>query len=293
MLRAMLGAVAALAAVLLPAAAVAADGSYTITDYYAGTSINGTGTGAHTLPAGHGTYGQTKVTGGASPVVISLGQIGAGDETYLRMDATYSYTMTIVADDPTAMAKLQALIVSHPLPMVIGHISGLFNMSGTDNSDSSVKIVATSEFGSTSFYDSCDGGSCYGPGGTIPSGTDTPWSLTLYLDDFGFGCTSTCEVLPGSNPFSKITMEAAAGVGFTTDSTGRSIGGSVSSMIDPTPSLDPGFFLSHGLNPSDFSLQVSTVAVPEPATWALMIAGMGLAGGLLRRRRTGVVAKAL
>lgn len=34
----------------------------------------------------------------------------------------------------------------------------------------------------------------------------------------------------------------------------------------------------------------STAAVPEPATWALMIAGIGLAGAGLRRRRTAVAA---
>ncbi len=35
-----------------------------------------------------------------------------------------------------------------------------------------------------------------------------------------------------------------------------------------------------------------SAAVPEPATWALMIGGMGLAGGALRRRRS-VAAKAV
>ena len=30
------------------------------------------------------------------------------------------------------------------------------------------------------------------------------------------------------------------------------------------------------------------VAVPEPATWALMIMGFGLAGAGLRRRRTAI-----
>ena len=35
----------------------------------------------------------------------------------------------------------------------------------------------------------------------------------------------------------------------------------------------------------DFTYELSTSAIPEPATWALMIAGFGLAGAGLRRRR--------
>jgi hypothetical protein len=34
---------------------------------------------------------------------------------------------------------------------------------------------------------------------------------------------------------------------------------------------------------------VNAAAVPEPASWALMIGGFGMAGGMLRRRRTAVV----
>jgi hypothetical protein len=33
------------------------------------------------------------------------------------------------------------------------------------------------------------------------------------------------------------------------------------------------------------NIQLSTAAVPEPATWAMMITGFGLAGSMLRRRR--------
>lgn len=42
----------------------------------------------------------------------------------------------------------------------------------------------------------------------------------------------------------------------------------------------------NGLNAGDaFSLTVTAGAVPEPATWAMMIAGFGLVGGVMRRRQ--------
>jgi hypothetical protein len=36
---------------------------------------------------------------------------------------------------------------------------------------------------------------------------------------------------------------------------------------------------------SNFDVEARTGAVPEPAAWALMLAGFGLAGAGLRRRR--------
>ena len=42
----------------------------------------------------------------------------------------------------------------------------------------------------------------------------------------------------------------------------------------------------------DYAFTLTGNAVPEPATWAMMIAGFGIIGGALRRRRTGVVATA-
>lgn len=35
----------------------------------------------------------------------------------------------------------------------------------------------------------------------------------------------------------------------------------------------------------------STPAVPEPATWATMVGGLGLAGGAIRRRRSAAAAR--
>ncbi len=46
-------------------------------------------------------------------------------------------------------------------------------------------------------------------------------------------------------------------------------------------------FNDHGLAIDDFEL--SAVAVPEPSTWLMLIAGFGLVGAAARRRRVGVV----
>ena len=53
------------------------------------------------------------------------------------------------------------------------------------------------------------------------------------------------------------------------------------------PRFKIGTFALDGLGtPGDFTLQIAYV--PEPASWAMMIAGFGLAGAALRRRATSV-----
>ncbi|WP_294258385.1 PEPxxWA-CTERM sorting domain-containing protein [uncultured Sphingomonas sp.] len=61
-----------------------------------------------------------------------------------------------------------------------------------------------------------------------------------------------------------------------------------------TPSNTPQLLTVVMKNPKTkdygYSAQLDFAAVPEPAAWGLMIAGFGMAGGALRRRRTPRVA---
>jgi hypothetical protein len=52
-------------------------------------------------------------------------------------------------------------------------------------------------------------------------------------------------------------------------------------------------FNTNGVLPSDFSYSRGIATVPEPGTWALLIAGVGMIGVALRRRRAEVAAGGL
>ena len=54
-----------------------------------------------------------------------------------------------------------------------------------------------------------------------------------------------------------------------------------------TASTNPGVAETHDLDNLQFGL---SAAVPEPASWALMVAGFGLVGANMRRRNRAVVA---
>ncbi len=101
------------------------------------------------------------------------------------------------------------------------------------------------------------------------------------LTGFAFG-VQLAHVLHGDNlsPFLRSELFGAAnfavnwdGAGFFTDQSGRSL---------------------HGLNVASqsgfayFAADSAGGAVPEPAAWLLLIAGFGLAGAVLRRRRAGL-----
>jgi hypothetical protein len=62
-----------------------------------------------------------------------------------------------------------------------------------------------------------------------------------------------------------------------------------------TAYIDPTILFNSGLNPADYSLEVGGLTaefvdapppgVPEPATWAMLVLGLGAVGGTLRFAR--------
>jgi hypothetical protein len=69
------------------------------------------------------------------------------------------------------------------------------------------------------------------------------------------------------------------------------IEGSASAFVDPTIQFGPGFKTLDFTVTGGDGTQVATSFVPEPASWAMMIAGFGAIGGALRRRtRTSALA---
>jgi hypothetical protein len=56
-------------------------------------------------------------------------------------------------------------------------------------------------------------------------------------------------------------------------------------IIDLFPALTSFFALVEGPDPVFYRITTSGSAVPEPASWAMLITGFGLTGAVLRRRR--------
>lgn len=93
--------------------------------------------------------------------------------------------------------------------------------------------------------------------------------------------------LPGQQ--SRLTIQAWAHV------TNEGGAASATAYIDPTITIDPIFAKTDPNYLADYTLAISGgignglgAGVPEPATWGLMLLGLGAMGVALRRRRAGV-----
>ena len=158
------------------------------------------------------------------------------------------------------------------------NLAGMITTDGTIGGIFAANIVAWSftETGTAPHtLSSADAGSGYQCFGT--SGCFTATATTL---SFNFG------TMIANDPFANFESLGSV-VQFT--ATIQSAPGS--QILSQSPG-SPGSFprtVQHYYGPtSDQIGAAAPVAVPEPASWALMIGGFGLAGGMLRRRRMAV-----
>lgn len=107
-----------------------------------------------------------------------------------------------------------------------------------------------------------------------PSATVEKYDYTL--DDWANGRTA-----PGSFVLSSATQILGIEIGV-----GSGWNGSFNGAVDHVL-VDFGRVGATGVS-TNFEVSEATAAVPEPATWAMMIAGFGLVGGAMRRRKTSV-----
>lgn len=109
---------------------------------------------------------------------------------------------------------------------------------------------------------------------------------------YGYGTTNTAwNTQPNLNNMSYGSLSSLLNGGFTTV-TGTSAGGA--RTVDSLSRSGNVWLIGAAFANADGNIDafkisnvtVNTTAVPEPATWAMMIAGFGLVGGAMRRRRS-------
>jgi hypothetical protein len=107
---------------------------------------------------------------------------------------------------------------------------------------------------------------------TLSTGTISNAPFTGF--DFGINCNAACGT-GGSSPLGSTLTFDILGTGLSVLAADPFNGHTINFAADIVGNGTTGV-VGGGLTPG----------VPEPATWALMIAGIGIAGGMLRRRQT-------
>lgn len=213
--------------------------------------------------------------------------VGSVDVSLGQIVQTYAYAVS----DPFAA----------PGEIYFGGGSGSLSYYLTVNGPSNVDVpLSLSGYGLATRSQSHDGA---GSESRIGFGLDSYNALTSGADfaiaDCSINTPGQCGALnfstaftlkaytnPGNGRTARITLYSSSRADAENVGFGESVG-TAYSFIDPTIVIDPTFLSA---NPG-YSLTLSpgvtqpSSAAPEPASWALMIIGLGAVGGVLRRKK--------
>jgi hypothetical protein len=257
---------------------------YNIQDYMSGAGSNGANTGSHQISGSDGTIGAV-LMGGGDPSVEVSGSTVDGVPAYLYGRADYDYHITMsasTADIGDALARSAQSSGSE----IVGYLSGSLRVAPSPNGQVTASLSALAHEGGDTISASCVAYAC---GSSVPGFNAfalVPITLAVHLYDFDFGCSTNVNTgkLEGdcTTAVTTVGLQVSASLRTYSDLSA----GSVDAYLDPTFSLSPDFLQRNGLNSTNFAIsQDSISAVPEPASWGLMLAGFALLGGVLRRSR--------
>ncbi len=255
-------------------------------------------------PTDPGNFGST-----VFEAINNNGVILGGYTDYTTLDASGNFVSRAFSFDP----------IAHSFTDI--NVPGAFNVTTWGINDSGQYVVATDAGQFIYSPDgpvAPDGSSVFLPvsGGDLPAGqvqyaiTVAP-GTTYYIDP---AFASGYEYLSGTGPlFASVTAPSGlfasniyelwlwngSSYGFDTNITG----GVAFNFADPLDRFElRGIPRSAGLDPTNHGgfvtgltfasagqfngFQIALATVPEPSSWALLIAGFGLTGAVMRRRRT-------
>ncbi|CAM3213544.1 hypothetical protein SPAN111604_10860 [Sphingomonas antarctica] len=235
---------------------------------------------------GDGTTQVTLIADAANARATAISHIG---DEYGRNDvgAALYYGLSFTAGSDTVGDAVAAILAHAPL----ASLSGSYSLSGSGSGRALVSASSSGNNAGYSFGANC--GYYYNNSPTCDANpAANPWSMSLAF-------TRGTEFTGGDRNtfYATFSLNASTEAGYP-GGYPNTYPGDATAWIDPTVNYNSQlgqygnsltFNAPGGLGNGGFSF-VSSGAVPEPASWALMLSGFGLLGGTMRRRRTLVTA---
>jgi hypothetical protein len=232
----------------------------------------------------------------------ALATLTAPDATYGASLGKYSnFTSVSYSGIGTFSDSFSSVKVgAHPSPFIDAHAYGVPRLNGNPSVSGSVTYyvgidgpsdgtfvpidVAYKMTGNIAIFGGAYDGYAQSQVSLLSYYRGNPLSIIFLAQsgDFSVSGNAAWEVASGTTGQVSLFTRAGFVVGYD------GAGGVANAFVDPVFSIDPTFAASHPGYSLVFSQGVGNSfagAVPDPASWLLMLGGFGIVGSVLRRRR--------